>query len=127
MGSASPTHSSTPDSPCATLRASKTRSPWPCTAPDAVALADVSLVSELETVEALGAAAKKAGVRHRVLVMVDLGDLREGIWPEGVPAFLARASTGAGIDITGLGTNLTCFGGVRFCHTRGTAERARDI
>jgi predicted amino acid racemase len=44
--------------------------------------------------------------------MVDLGDLREGLWPSELIPFLSEAAQFPGIRITGLGTNLACFGGV---------------
>ena len=64
------------------------RSPTPALAADAVRLTDVSLESELETVLALERAAGEAGKRHGVIAMVDLGDLREGMLPADLPAFV---------------------------------------
>ncbi|HMK91725.1 MAG TPA: alanine racemase, partial [Thermoleophilia bacterium] len=61
------------------------RAPTPDLADDAVRLTDVSLESELETVAALDAAAARAGKRHAVVAMVDLGDLREGMLPADLP------------------------------------------
>ncbi len=87
----------------------------PALADDVVRLADVSLESEPQTVAALGAAAVRAGRTarpHRILAMVDLGDLREGMLPEALPSFIADTSTIDGIEITGIGTSLTCYGGV---------------
>ena len=55
------------------------RAPAPALADEAVRLIDVSLESELETVRALDAAARSLGKRHRIIAMVDLGDLREGM------------------------------------------------
>jgi predicted amino acid racemase len=88
------------------------RSPTPALADEAVRLADVSVVSELAVIEALDAAATRAGTRHGMLVMVELGDLREGVMPEEVPAFLERAARFGHVDIVGIGTNLTCYGGI---------------
>lgn len=44
--------------------------------------------------------------------MVDLGDLREGIWPDDLIPFVREALKLPGIRIAGLGANLACFGGV---------------
>lgn len=88
------------------------RAPTPAQAGQVVRVADVSLNSELETLTALDAAARAAGRRHSVILMVDLGDLREGMLPgdlEGAAAQLAKLSH---LDLLGLGTNLTCYGGV---------------
>ena len=88
------------------------RSPTPGLAGDAVRLTDVSLVSDAVTAEALDAAAAAAGARHGIVAMVDLGDLREGMWPDTLPAFLKRVSVLANVDVVGIGTNLTCYSGI---------------
>jgi predicted amino acid racemase len=79
---------------------------------DVVALADISLNSELPVITALGEAAIARGVVHEVIVMVDLGDLREGVWPDDLVPFIAEARQVPGIRIIGLGANLACFAGV---------------
>jgi len=88
------------------------RLPAPSKAHRVVTLADISLNSQLPTLRALNQAALRAGVRHGVLLMVDLGDLREGIWPDDLPGFAKQAARLPGLRLLGLGTNLTCFGGV---------------
>ncbi|HTX68812.1 MAG TPA: alanine/ornithine racemase family PLP-dependent enzyme [Thermoleophilia bacterium] len=88
------------------------RAPVPGLANETVQLTDVSLESELETVVALENAAAAAGRRHAVLAMVDLGDLREGMLPEDLPAFLDRLNTMDHIDVAGIGVNLTCYGAI---------------
>ena len=77
-----------------------------------VAIMDVSLNSELSVLEALSLAALDQGRVHDVVVMVELGDLREGVMPEDLGGFLQQARGFAGIHIKGIGANLTCFGGV---------------
>lgn len=72
----------------------------------------VSLNSELPVLAALSSAAQRRGRIHEVILMVDLGDLREGIWPDDLADFVARAIELPGIRIKGLGTNLACFSGV---------------
>ena len=79
---------------------------------EVIALADVSLNSEWSTVEALSNAAERHGKIHDVILMVDLGDLREGLWQNDINAFVQQALKLRGIRIVGLGTNLACFGGV---------------
>lgn len=88
------------------------RAPAPGQAGEVVRLADVSLESELETVRALNVAAGAAGRRHAIVVMVDLGDLREGILPAELPAFLDSAGKLPHIDLAGVGVNLTCYGAI---------------
>lgn len=88
------------------------RLPAPSKAHLVVALADMSLNSQLPTLRALNHAALQAGVKHGVLLMVDLGDLREGVWPDDLPALARQAARLPGLRLLGLGTNLTCFAGV---------------
>ena len=85
----------------------------PLSAVDAVVESiDVSLNSELATLKDLSAAAIRAGKIHNVMLMVDLGDLHEGIWPDDVMTFVSQAINFDGIRIKGIGANLACFGGV---------------
>ena len=77
-----------------------------------VASVDVSLNSELAVLEGLSEAARRAGRVHEVIVMVDLGDLREGVWPDDLVPFARQAAGLPGIRIVGIGSNLTCYGGV---------------
>jgi predicted amino acid racemase len=88
------------------------RSPTPLLAEEAVALTDVALVSELDVVAALDAAASRAGRTYRVVVMVDVGDLREGMMPAALPAFLERAEAYEHVEIAGIGISLTCYGAI---------------
>ncbi len=79
---------------------------------EVIEAADVSLNSELAVLEGLSAAACRRGRIHEVILMVDLGDLREGIWPAELVPFVRQALGLRGIRIKGLGTNLACFGAV---------------
>ena len=88
------------------------RTPAPELAADTVRLFDLSHASELETCAALDAAAATLGRRHRVLVMVDLGDLREGILPADLPAFVDAVEGLEHVDLAGVGVNLTCYGAI---------------
>lgn len=89
------------------------RLPTPSRAAEVVRAADLSLVSELATMRALGAATLAAHLpQHRGILMVDLGDLREGLWTDQVIDAVREASKIEGFELAGLGCNLTCFGGV---------------
>lgn len=88
------------------------RTTVPGRAGDVVELAEVSLNSAPATLEALSAAAQRFGRKHRVIIMVELGDLREGFLPEEVVPAVGRAADLPGLDIVGLGTNLGCLSGV---------------
>jgi len=45
---------------------------------------DISLNSEISTIKRLSNLAKQRNIIHRVILMVDLGDLREGIMPDDI-------------------------------------------
>ncbi|MCR4403445.1 MAG: alanine/ornithine racemase family PLP-dependent enzyme [Firmicutes bacterium] len=88
------------------------RAPMLCEATKAVELADMSLISSIETARALGEAARARGVEHKVILMVDVGDLREGVLPDVAVDAAARVSRVEGIGLHGIGTNVACYGGV---------------
>ena len=88
------------------------RAPAPAGVEDVVRLVDVSLESEIDTVRALDVAARVLGTTHRIIAMVDLGDLREGMMPADLPAFLEAARELANIEVLGVGTSLTCYGAI---------------
>ena len=80
-----------------------------------VGCCDISAHSEIGTVRALGEAARKQGKTHRVLLMTDLGDLREGVFFRDREAVLALAGAvleQPALELYGLGVNLSCFGGI---------------
>ena len=77
-----------------------------------VGTVDVSVNSEIAVVDALSKIACRRGTVHDVMLMVELGDLREGIPPDELLPFVRAAMQFPGIRIQGIGTNLACFGGV---------------
>ena len=71
---------------------------------------DASLNSELVTVQAVAAASARLGKRHKIILMADLGDIREGYVDYGQlvrDACVIDRTEGA--ELYGLGVNLTCF------------------
>jgi len=81
-------------------------------AADVVRDSEISLNSSLSTLKMLSEAAVALGARHSVILMVDVGDLREGVWPDNAPELVRSASRLPSLDILGLGCNLACYGGV---------------
>lgn len=80
---------------------------------DVIENADYSLNSEIATLDALSAAATKKGKTHSVILMTDLGDLREGWITEDDLLTAARhVETLPGLYLAGLGTNLGCVGSI---------------
>jgi predicted amino acid racemase len=80
---------------------------------EVVEYADISLNSEVETMERLSDTAISKGKIHKIILMIDLGDLREGIIEEAeIFDAVEKTLTLKGITLIGIGTNLTCYGGV---------------
>jgi ornithine racemase len=73
---------------------------------------DTSLNSEISVIRSLSRAAQEHGVLHNVILMIDLGDLREGLWPEDVLPAARETLELPNLKLKGVGTNLTCYGGV---------------
>jgi predicted amino acid racemase len=73
---------------------------------------NVSLNSEMGVIRGLSAAAEERDLVHDIILMVDLGDLREGIWPNDLMTVAGEVRDLPGVRLRGLGTNLTCYGGV---------------
>ncbi len=98
-------------------------------AEDIVASVDMSLNSELPVIRALSEAATRRGLVHDIMIMVDLGDLREGVWPDDLLPMVREVVELPGIRIAGLGTNLSCYGGVKPSERNmgQLAEHARRI
>lgn len=87
------------------------RSPQLSEIRETVKYADGAFVSELKIVKALSEKSREIGKKFAIIVMVELGDLREGVLPRDMPVFIKEA-IGYGANIVGIGTNLGCFGGV---------------
>lgn len=78
-----------------------------------VSYADISLNTSFQTIEALNAEAGRQGKKHRVIIMIELGELREGILREKVIEFYKRVFDLENIVIEGIGTNLGCMYGIQ--------------
>ena len=76
-----------------------------------VALSSISLNSESETIEALGLEAQRQGKTHKLIIMIELGDLREGILPGSLIKFYERVFQLPCIEVLGIGANLGCLAG----------------
>ena len=88
------------------------RSPMPSQVDRVVMHADVSFNTELDVISKLSAAAQKAGRIHGVILMVELGDLREGIMPRDMEMVVRKTLGFPGIILKGIGANLACRSGV---------------
>jgi predicted amino acid racemase len=90
------------------------RIPMMCEIEDVVKYSDLSLVSEKETLDLLNSEAKKQDKVYGVVLMYDLGDLREGVF---LKEDLIKLALYVEYDLNnlyleGIGTNLSCYGSV---------------
>lgn len=81
---------------------------------DVVAITDISLNSELVVLNALNEEALKQEKIHKVILMADLGDLREGYWDKDEMVKVAEIVEREmdGLELAGVGTNLGCYGSI---------------
>ena len=83
-----------------------------CEAKDVVNYCDTSLQCDLNTIMALDSAAKDNGKTHNVILLIDIGDLRDGIYFEDESTLLSCAAyihTSSNLMLTGIATNYNCF------------------
>lgn len=92
--------------------------------PDVVALCETSLQSEWPTLLALEEECLRQNKTHRVIVMTDLGDLREGFWnkKELVDVCERVERDLPHVQLAGIGVNLTCYGS-----TKPTPEKMNEL
>ena len=81
-------------------------------ADEVVQYADISLNSSLSTIQALNKAAEKRGKVHQVIIMIEMGELREGVNREDLISFYEKVFNLPYIDVIGIGSNLGCMYGV---------------
>jgi predicted amino acid racemase len=73
----------------------------------------ISLNTEIKTLKELSYYAKAQNKDHQVIIMVELGDLREGILPCDLLQFIRETVSFSHIKVVGIGCNLACHGGVK--------------
>lgn len=93
---------------------------------------DLCMISEIETIKLLDAEAAKLGKIQDILLMIDMGDLREGIFFENKELIfdtVERILALKNINLYGVGVNLTCYGAIipKFENLSGLVSIAREI
>lgn len=86
--------------------------------PSIVKYADISVNTEIDTIKLLSKEAKKQNKTHKVLIMIELGELREGVMKDDFIEFYNEVFKLPNIDVIGIGTNLTCMYGVLPSHDK---------
>ncbi|MCY1636381.1 alanine/ornithine racemase family PLP-dependent enzyme [Marinifilum sp. D737] len=74
--------------------------------------ADVSVNTELKTIDLLSREALKQNKKHKIIIMIEMGELREGVMREDFIDFYKKVFELPNIEVVGIGTNLTCLSGV---------------
>jgi len=77
-----------------------------------VQYADISLNSSFTTIKALNESAKKYNKIHQIIIMVELGELREGVKRSELMSFYEKVFQLSNIEVIGIGSNLGCMYGV---------------
>lgn len=81
-------------------------------AEEVVRYADISLNSSYETLVALNQEAAKQKKIHQVIIMIELGELREGVNLDDFMGFYESVFHLPNIDVIGIGSNLGCMYGI---------------
>ena len=89
------------------------RTPHLSQADAVVKYADISLNSEIAVIEKLAMCARDYDRSHKIILMVELGDLREGLMPADLDDTIKHVLDIEFIELVGIGANLACFGGVK--------------
>lgn len=74
--------------------------------------ADASFNTDYYTLKMLSEEACKQGKQHKVIIMVEMGDLREGVMGSQLIDFYEQVFALPNIEVIGIGTNLNCLNGI---------------
>ena len=80
--------------------------------PNIVRYADISVNTEIETIQLLSEEAQKQHKTHKIIIMIELGELREGVMADDFIEFYERVFKLKNIQVVGIGANLSCLYGV---------------
>jgi predicted amino acid racemase len=77
-----------------------------------VEYADISVNTEIDTIKLLSEEAQKRNKKHKIIIMIEMGELREGVMREDFIDFYEEVFRLDSIEVVGIGTNLSCLYGV---------------
>lgn len=75
------------------------------------ASSETSYNTEMEVIAELAAEAMRTSSVHNVILMVEVGDMREGIMPEDLADAASQVVKMPGVALKGIGANFTCLSG----------------
>ncbi|WP_170430371.1 alanine/ornithine racemase family PLP-dependent enzyme [Ruegeria arenilitoris] len=73
---------------------------------------DVSFNTEMDIIASLAIEAQRKNITHNIILMVEMGDMREGILPEHLERTVSQVLRMEGISLKGIGANFACLGHV---------------
>ena len=88
------------------------RTPMLSQVDEVVHLCEASYNTEIAVIAALASAAIRKDRVHGIILMVEMGDRREGILPENVAEVAQQVMTMRGVVLTGIGANFACLSGI---------------
>ncbi len=74
--------------------------------------ADISINTEFTTIKLLNEESKKLNKIHKIIIMIEMGELREGVMGDDFIGFYESVFNLSNIEVVGIGTNLNCLYGV---------------
>lgn len=77
-----------------------------------VKYADVSFNTDFSTIRMLSDEANRQGKFHKIIIMIEMGDLREGVMGDELLDFYENVFLLPNIEVIGVGTNLNCLNGI---------------
>lgn len=89
------------------------RTPFKSKLDQVIKYADISFNTELSIIKELSERALSLNKVHQIVLMIEMGDLREGILEADIEADFREILRLKGVRIKGIGTNLSCYGGVK--------------
>ncbi|MFD2244879.1 alanine racemase [Pontibacter ruber] len=80
--------------------------------PEIIEFADVSFQTEIDIIRLLSEEAERQHKVHKIIIMIEMGDLREGVMGDDLVDFYEQVFELPGISVIGLGANFNCLHGV---------------
>ncbi len=98
------------------------RTPMLSQVDDVVQVCEASYNTEMSVIAALAAAALRQDTVHGIILMVEMGDRREGIMPQDLGDMAQQVVDMPGVALKGIGANFACLSGIA-----PTAEKMREL
>ena len=89
------------------------RSPMLSETEQTAAIVDISLNTEITVIQSLNDFAGRYNKRHAIILMIELGELREGILPSQIDEYVKKILKMQNIKLAGIGVNLACLSGIK--------------